>query len=275
MVHLSDLDWTRSGEEAVKDHAKGDMLKVKVLDVDVDKERISLGVKQLTDDPFGASLDTVKKGAIVTCTVHQVTDGGIEVLVGGEGGSLGFIRKAELSRDRSEQRPDRFAVGEKLDAKVTTIDKKNRKISLSIKQREIEEEKQAMASYGSSDSGASLGDILGAAISKAAQEKEAEDSSEASAEAPAEEPAEEPEAAAEPEAPAEEPAEEAEAAADEAPAEESAEEASEEAPEEAPDEASEEAPAEAAAEAEEETGEEKGAKSAAKKTKAKKAKAED
>jgi small subunit ribosomal protein S1 len=169
MVHLSDLDWSRSGEEAVKDYAKGDMMKVKILDVDVAKERISLGVKQLTDDPFGASLDTLRKGVIVTCTVHQVVDGGIEVLVGGEGGSIGFIRKAELSRDRSEQRPDRFAVGEKLDAKITTIDKKNRKISLSIKQREIEEEKQAMASYGSSDSGASLGDILGAAISEAAR----------------------------------------------------------------------------------------------------------
>ncbi len=185
MVHLSDLDWNRSGEEAVKDHAKGNMLKVKVLDVDVEKERISLGVKQLTDDPFGASLDTLKKGAIVTCTVHQVVDGGIEVLVGGEGGSIGFIRKAELSRDRSEQRPDRFAVGEKLDAKITAIDKKSRKISLSIKQREIEEEKQAMASYGSSDSGASLGDILGAAISKAAQAKEAQDSDETAAEAAA------------------------------------------------------------------------------------------
>ena len=163
----SDLDWKRSGEEAVKAYTKGDMLKVKILDVDVEKERISLGVKQLTDDPFGASLDTLKKGVIVTCTVHQVVDGGIEVT---------GRRRRRLDRlhpqggiepiDRSEQRPDRFAVGEKLDAKITTIDKKNRKISLSIKQREIEEEKQAMASYGSSDSGASLGDILGAAISK-------------------------------------------------------------------------------------------------------------
>ena len=239
MVHLSDLDWNRSGEEAVKDYAKGDMLKVKILDVDVDKERISLGVKQLTDDPFGASLDTLRKGVIVTCTVHQVVDGGIEVLVGGEAGSIGFIRKAELSRDRSEQRPDRFAVGEKLDAKITTIDKKNRKISLSIKQREIEEEKQAMASYGSSDSGASLGEILGAAISKAAQDKEGEEdegeAAEASGggeEAPAEEAASE-EAATEPEeAPAEETAsEEAATEPEEAPAEEAASEetASEEA----------------------------------------------
>ncbi|HEX9769723.1 MAG TPA: 30S ribosomal protein S1 [Kiloniellales bacterium] len=220
MVHLSDLDWNRSGEEAVKDYAKGNMLKVKILDVDVDKERISLGVKQLTDDPFGASLGTLRKGATVTCTVHQVVDGGIEVLVGGEGGSLGFIRKAELSRDRSEQRPDRFAVGEKLDAKITAVDKKNRKISLSIKQREIEEEKQAMASYGSSDSGASLGDILGAAISRAAEEKEAHGSDETPAETAAEEEAEasadgEAETAPEPD---EDAAREQEAAAEDEPA---------------------------------------------------------
>jgi small subunit ribosomal protein S1 len=183
MAHLSDLDWNRSGEEAVKDYVKGDMVKVKVLDVDVDKERISLGIKQLTEDPFGAATDTLKKGVVVTCTVHKVLDNGIEVQIGE--GAIGFIRKAELSRDRSEQRPDRFAVGEKLDAKVTSIDKKTRKVSLSIKQREIQEEKQAMAEYGSSDSGASLGDILGAAISKAAQERE-ETEPEAEEEAPAE-----------------------------------------------------------------------------------------
>ncbi len=175
MVHLSDLDWTRSGEEAIRDYTKGDVVKVKVLDVDVEKERISLGIKQLTEDPFGQAADTLKKGAVVTGTVHQVVDGGIEVMVGD--GVLGFIRKAELSRDRSEQRPDRFAVGEKVDAKVISIDKKTRKVTLSIKQREIQEEKQAMAEYGSSDSGASLGDILGAAISKAAQEKEAQEDS--------------------------------------------------------------------------------------------------
>jgi len=177
MVHLSDLDWSRSGEEAVKDYAKGDVVKVKVLDVDVDKERISLGIKQLTEDPFGQAAETLKKGAVVTGTVHHVLDNGIEVQVGD--GVLGFIRKAELSRDRSEQRPDRFAVGEKVDARVISIDKKTRKVTLSIKQREIQEEKQAMAEYGSSDSGASLGDILGAAFSRAAKEKETqEDASE-------------------------------------------------------------------------------------------------
>jgi small subunit ribosomal protein S1 len=306
MVHLSDLDWSRSGEEAVKDHTKGDMLKVKILDVDVVKERISLGVKQLTDDPFGASLDTLKKGVIVTCTVHQVVDGGIEVLVGGEGGSIGFIRKAELSRDRSEQRPDRFAVGEKLDAKITTIDKKNRKISLSIKQREIEEEKQAMASYGSSDSGASLGDILGAAISKAAQVQETEDpeetleeaSEEAAAET-AEEAAEEAASEAQGEADAAEAAEadagdaaEVEAAAEEEPADEAPAEESEASSEPEDGEAPAQEAAQAAADeeteadsAEAETGEAKDAKApdgkapdgkagAAKKRKTKKAKKE-
>ncbi len=173
MVHLSDLDWGRSGEDAIRDYSKGDVVKVKVLDVDVEKERISLGIKQLTEDPFGQAAETLKKGAVVTGTVHQVVDSGIEVMVGD--GVLGFIRKAELSRDRSEQRPDRFAVGEKVDAKVISIDKKTRKVTLSIKQHEIQEEKKAMAEYGSSDSGASLGDILGAAISKAAQDKEAKE----------------------------------------------------------------------------------------------------
>ncbi len=310
MVHLSDLDWSRSGEVAVKDYAKGGMLKVKILDVDVEKERISLGVKQLTDDPFGASLDTLKKGSIVTCTVHQVVDGGIEVLVGGEGGSVGFIRKAELSRDRSEQRPDRFAVGEKLDAKITTIDKKNRKISLSIKQREIEEEKQAMASFGSSDSGASLGDILGAAISKAAQEMEPEGPEETAAETDAEdaedaqeagasgdgapeatEDATEVEAAPADEAPADE-ASAGEAPADEASADEAGEDevAEEPAVEDAPAETAEaepedgEAPQQevaadeesAADSAEADSGEAEGAKvsGAAKKRKTKKAKTE-
>jgi len=177
MVHLSDLDWALSGDEAVKKYAKGDVAKVKVLDVDVEKERISLGIKQLSEDPFEGTVKELKKGAVVTCTVTQVLDNGIEVSVAG--GASGFIRKADLSRDRSEQRPSRFAVGEKVDAKVTAIDSKTRKITLSIKQREVEEEKQAMASYGSAESGASLGDILGAAISKAAQERDTvEDESE-------------------------------------------------------------------------------------------------
>jgi small subunit ribosomal protein S1 len=170
MVHLSDLDWNLSGEEAAKNYSKGDVVKVKVLDVDVEKERVSLGIKQLGADPFAGSTENLKKGDVVTCTVHQVVENGIEVQVGD--GAIGFIRKSELSRDRSEQLPTRFAVGEKVDARITAIDPKTRKISLSIKQREIAEEKEAVAEYGSTDTGASLGDILGAAISEAARKRD-------------------------------------------------------------------------------------------------------
>jgi len=162
MVHLSDLSWDQSGEEAIKDFKKGDMVKAKVLDVDVAKERISLGIKQLTKDPFEEGRVGLKRGSIVTCEVTAITEGGIEVSAGD--GVPGFIRKTELSRERSEQRPDLFAVGEKLDAKVTQIDAGSRKLSLSVKALEFQEEKQAMANYGSSNSGASLGDILGAAL---------------------------------------------------------------------------------------------------------------
>jgi small subunit ribosomal protein S1 len=168
MVHLSDISWEKSGEEAINDFGKGDVVRVKVLDVDVEKERISLGIKQLAGDPYEATIATLKKGSVVTCTVTAVTDGGIEVQA--QDGLPGFIRKSELSRDRSEQRPDRFAVGEKVDAKVTAIDKATRKLTLSIKAREVEEEKAAMAEFGSSDSGASLGDILGAALNRRKQE---------------------------------------------------------------------------------------------------------
>jgi small subunit ribosomal protein S1 len=169
MVHLSDLDWNQPGEEAIKAYKKGDMVKVKLLDVDVEKERISLGIKQLGSDNFATAASTINKGDVVTCTVTAVQENGLEVSVGD--GLTAFIRKSDLARERSEQRADRFAVGEKVDAKVTAVDLKSRKISLSIKAREVEEDKQALADYGSSDSGASLGDILGAAISKAQAER--------------------------------------------------------------------------------------------------------
>ncbi|MGE4527691.1 MAG: 30S ribosomal protein S1 [Rhodospirillaceae bacterium] len=169
MVHLSDISWEMSGEEAVKSFKKGDMVTAKILDVDVDKERISLGLKQLTSDPFESATKGLKKGAVVTCVVTQVTDGGLEVSAAE--GATGFIRKADLSRERSEQRVERFAVGEKIDAKIIQIDAKSRKLTLSVKAREMDEEKQAMAEYGSTDSGASLGDILGAALRQAQDEK--------------------------------------------------------------------------------------------------------
>jgi small subunit ribosomal protein S1 len=173
MVHLSDLDWQKPGEQAITAYKKGDQVKVKVLDVDVEKERISLGIKQLTADQFAATAAAHKKGDVVTCTVTAVNEGGVEVAL--SDGTVGFIRKAELSRDRSEQRPDRFAVGDKLDAKITVIDAKTRKLNLSIKAREVEEDKAALEEFGSADSGASLGDILGAAISRAQKAKSEEE----------------------------------------------------------------------------------------------------
>ena len=163
MVHLSDLDWDRSGEEAIKDYQKGQMVKAKVLDVDPEKERISLGVKQVASDPMDM-VGEINRGDDVTCTVTAIETGGVEVQVGGEGGPKAFIRKSDLSKDRNEQRPERFAVGDKIDARVTGFDKTSRRISLSIKAREVAEEKEAVEQYGSADSGASLGDILGAAL---------------------------------------------------------------------------------------------------------------
>jgi small subunit ribosomal protein S1 len=163
MVHLSDIDWNVSGEEAVARYKKGDMVKAKVLDVDVEKERISLGVKQLSGDPMTA--DTFRKGQTVTVTVTEITSGGIEVKFGEDSAPMtAFIRKADLSRDRSEQRAERFAVGDRMDAQVTNIDKAARRVSLSVKALEMAEDKQAIEKFGSSDSGASLGDILGAAL---------------------------------------------------------------------------------------------------------------
>ncbi|MAF96225.1 MAG: 30S ribosomal protein S1 [Rhodospirillaceae bacterium] len=169
MAHLSDLSWEKSGEEALTEFKKGQAVKTKVLDVDVERERISLGIKQLTEDPLGTGMGALKKGSIVTCAITAVVGNGIEVLVNDS--VPGFIRKGDLSRDRSEQRPGRFAAGEKVDAKITQIDKSGRKLTLSIKAREVEEEKKAMAAYGSSDAGASLGNILGAAFKKKAGEK--------------------------------------------------------------------------------------------------------
>ena len=165
MVHLSDISWEKSGEEAMEEYSRGDVVKAKVLDVDLEKERISLGMKQLVDDPFTDALksaDNLRKGSVVTGTVTQVNDGGVELSLGND--LVGFVRRSDLARERAEQRPDRFAVGEKVDVKVTQIEKGSRRISLSIKALEIEEEKEAMAQFGSSDSGASLGDILGAAL---------------------------------------------------------------------------------------------------------------
>ena len=172
MVHMSDIDWDKSGEEAMQSYDKGDTIKAKVLDIDIEKERISLGIKQMSSDPF-AQAKTLKRGSVVTCTVAAILDRGIEVEVGD--GLRGFIRRADLSRDRSEQKPERFVVGDKLDAQITSVEKNTRRLALSIKAREIKEEKEAVQQYGSSDSGASLGDILGPAMGRARELADADD----------------------------------------------------------------------------------------------------
>ncbi|HTJ01916.1 MAG TPA: 30S ribosomal protein S1 [Methylovirgula sp.] len=173
MVHLSDLDWNKPGEQVIDEYKKGDVVSAKVLDVDVEKERISLGIKQLGSDPFASAPSEdasasgdLKKGAIVTCEVIDVKEGGIDVKIAGSD-LTAFIKRAELARDRADQRPDRFAVGEKVDARITQFDRRARKVAVSIKALEVAEEKEAIAQYGSADSGALLGDILGAALNKA------------------------------------------------------------------------------------------------------------
>ena len=176
MVHLSDLDWKRPGEQVIEEYKKGDMVRAQVLDVDVEKERISLGVKQLNGaDPFQAkpgeegAPGELRKGLVVTCEVLEVKEGGLEVQIVGSD-LTAFIKRNELARDRADQRPERFAVGEKVDGRITLFDRKARKVSVSIKALEMAEEKEAIAQFGSADSGASLGDILGAAL-KAREDK--------------------------------------------------------------------------------------------------------
>jgi small subunit ribosomal protein S1 len=180
MVHLSDLDWKRPGEQVIEEYKKGDQVKAQVLDVDVEKERISLGIKQLSAGAPAAAepaaAGELKKGAVVTCEVTEVKEGGIDVkIVGTEFTS--FIKRSELARDRSEQRPDRFAVGQKVDARVIQFDRRTRRVSVSIKALEVAEEKEAIAQYGSSDSGATLGDILGTALKRKGEEDGKEEAS--------------------------------------------------------------------------------------------------
>ena len=161
MVHLSDISWDERGEDAIQNYRKGDMVKAVVSEVDVEKERISLSIKNVGGDKFADATGDVKRGSIITVTVTKIEDGGIEVEYEG---MKSFIRRSDLSRDRAEQRPERFQVGDHVDVRVTNVDSKTRKLGLSIKAREIAEEKEAVEQYGSSDSGASLGDILGAAL---------------------------------------------------------------------------------------------------------------
>jgi len=179
MVHLSDLDWKRPGEQVIEEYKKGDKVKAQVLDVDIEKERISLGIKQLADTSAagGEGAGDIKKGSVVTCEVTEVKEGGIDVRIVGTDFAT-FIKRSELARDRSEQRPDRFAVGQKVDARVIQFDRRARKVSVSIKALEVAEEKEAIAQYGSSDSGATLGDILGTALRRKGEEGEKDEEKE-------------------------------------------------------------------------------------------------
>jgi small subunit ribosomal protein S1 len=169
MVHLSDISWEDQGESALAGFNKGDTVKAKILELDPEKERVALGIKQLSEDPFKGAMDGVTKGGVVTCTVTEITDGGVAVSINDT--LKGFIKKSDLSGERSEQRADRFAVGEKLDAKVLRIDNKSKEVSLSIKAYEQDQNKKAMEEFGSTESGASLGDILGAALQEAKTDK--------------------------------------------------------------------------------------------------------
>lgn len=170
MVHMSDLSWNEPADEVIKSYKRGDRVTVKVLEIDPKNERVALGIKQLESDPFEEGLAGVKKGDVVTCEIKKIVEAGLEVVVNDS--VEGFIRKADLSKERSEQRTDRFAIGEKVDARITAIDRKTRNLTLSIKAREIQEEREAMEAFGSVDSGASLGDILGAAFDKVKQTKD-------------------------------------------------------------------------------------------------------
>ncbi len=173
MVHLSDLDWKRPGEQVIEEYKKGDKVQAQVLDVDVEKERISLGIKQLQGDPMASATD-MKKGDVVTTEVTEIKESGIDVkIVGGD--LTAFIKRSELARDRNDQRSDRFQVGQKVDARVVLFDRRASKVQLSIKALEVAEEKEAIAQYGSSDSGATLGDILGSALKRKGEEAETED----------------------------------------------------------------------------------------------------
>ncbi len=184
MVHLSDLDWKRPGEQVIEEYKKGDKVQAQVLDVDVEKERISLGIKQLSEGGGAAAAAAagepaageLKKGVVVTCEVIDIKEGGIDVAIVGTDFAT-FIKRSELARDRSEQRPDRFAVGQKVDARVIQFDRRARKVQVSIKALEVAEEKEAIAQYGSSDSGATLGDILGTALRRKGEESDKEEAS--------------------------------------------------------------------------------------------------
>lgn len=170
MIHETDISFEGNGPELLKSFKKGDIVECKVLSIDIDKERVSLGIKQLSEAPASQddNFDNYKKNMTVTCVVTAVKDDGIEVIV--DDVAYGFIKKNEISSEKADQRLERFAAGDRVDAKITSVDKAAHRLSLSIKALEIEERAKAIKEYGSADSGARLGDILGAALGQKEQE---------------------------------------------------------------------------------------------------------
>jgi small subunit ribosomal protein S1 len=164
MIHESDLSWEGNGAKLLKNYNKGDEVECKVLNIDIEKDRVALGIKQLTNDPYEGSIDNFKKNMVVTCVVVDTNNDGVEVNVDDK--ATGFIKKIDLASERSEQKPDRFAEGDRLDAKIISIDKSSRNLALSVKALEIDVREKAIKEYGSADSGASLGDILGAVLAE-------------------------------------------------------------------------------------------------------------
>ncbi|MDG2001510.1 MAG: 30S ribosomal protein S1 [Alphaproteobacteria bacterium] len=169
LIHLSDLDWNSTGEDIISNFKKGDMVKAKLLEIDIGKERVSLGIKQLTKDPMQDN-SNLKKGNVITTVIKSISEKGLHVEI--SEGVNGFVKKSELAKERSDQKVERFAVDEKIDARILSVDSKSREVSLSIKAIQVAEEKQALKDYGSVDSGASLGDILGAALEKKAKKND-------------------------------------------------------------------------------------------------------
>ena len=167
MVHISDLSWDeKECEKIIKDFKKGEKVKVKILDINADKERISLGVKQLNNDPVQNFIENNPINSIVTGKIINIDEKGLKIELDAKNQIFGFIKRTNLSNDKNENKTDRFALNEKVDSIIISIDNKSRTINLSIKELEIRDEKEALTKYGSSASGASLGDILGSVLKK-------------------------------------------------------------------------------------------------------------
>ena len=163
LIHKNDLSWTDSnGDRTLKKYQKGETIEVKILEIDPEKEKISFGIKQLTPDPFHEYFKNKSKGDIVSAIITKINNNGIDVEV--DNFIETTIRRKELSKNKEEQNIARYNEGQKINAKISSIDLTNRKFALSIRQLEIDEEQSLLEKYGSKSSGSVLGDILGKAL---------------------------------------------------------------------------------------------------------------